>query len=112
MNAAARVLAQGNIFRSEWYDITFSKQVTGLALLLLFILSSAISLVYMKNLQQQYFNELQMLRDQANQSQLEWHQLLAEQGTWTAPAYLQHAANQNAVRFSQPYQVVIVNTSR
>ncbi|MEE9452593.1 MAG: cell division protein FtsL [Gammaproteobacteria bacterium] len=95
MNAAARTFTQANLFRHEWTKITFSKYTLSLTVLLLCILVSALSLVYVKNLQRQHFNELEIFQSQADQLKIEWQQLLVEQGTWTAPANIYDIADQN-----------------
>ena len=75
--------------------LTYSK--SGLfmaALLIFFILGSALSVIYTKHLSRQYFAELQSLQKNRDNLHMEWSQLLLEQGTWATDVRVERVARE------------------
>ena len=64
----------------DWLGL---KRVASLQILILLglVLASGISVVYLTHRDRLLFNELQVLRDQANEIDVQWGQLLIEQST-------------------------------
>jgi len=94
MNAAARVLAQGSIFRGEYRRITLTAELVLAIALSIAVLISAMAVVYVKNHERSLFSELQTEQQSAAQLQVEWGQLLLEQSTLVTPARVQAIAEQ------------------
>lgn len=115
MNAAARALAQGNLANSQAYPFSFnlSRQLLGLILLIVACLGSALTVVYVKNLNRHLFCELQGLEQTRNELQIEANQLQLEQNTWSASSRIQTIAEQQ-MKMSLPLakDVVLVTFSQ
>lgn len=63
-----------------WLGLTQAASLQILVLLAL-VLASGVSVVYLTHRDRVLFNELQVLRDQANEYEIQWGQLLIEQST-------------------------------
>ena len=94
MNAAAKALAQGSISNGGIRSIVLSRHNFGLIFLVIAVLVSAFSVVYVKDLNRRLFVELQSLQQVRDALQVEWGQLLLEQNTWATQARVQHIAQQ------------------
>ena len=91
MNAAARAL-EGSLSSSR--NWVFSSRTLGMLLLMMVLLASALSIVYVKALERNLFSELQGLQQTRDNLRTEWGQLLLEQNTWAAPVRIQNIAQQ------------------
>ena len=94
MNAAARALSQNSLATIDGQAWTLSTQTLGLVLLLIAVLASALSVVYVKTLQRDLYSELQAKQQVRDSLHTEWGQLLLEQNTWAAPVRVQALAQQ------------------
>lgn len=94
MNAAARALAQGNVFKGEYRQMPITRELIGLIFLIVLVLSSALAVVYLKNSERNYFSDLQAQRNEASRLEVEWGQLLLEQSTWATPSRVQAIAQE------------------
>lgn len=94
MNAAARALAQGSLANGNSRSWTFSVHTCGLILLMLAVLASALTVIYVKDLQRGLFSELQGLEQTRDSLHVQASQLLLEQNTWAAPVRVQSMAQQ------------------
>jgi cell division protein FtsL len=94
MNAAARALTQGSLATAQIRFFTLSRQALGLILLLIAVLGSALSVVYVTAQDRQLFSDLQGLRQAHDALSVESGQLLLEQNTWATPARVQLVAQQ------------------
>ena len=56
MNAAAKALAEGSLFRGGFATVNLSKQTVFMGLLLAAVLFSALSVVYTENMQRHLFS--------------------------------------------------------
>lgn len=65
----------------EWSGILHARSVVMLALLMSFLFTG-LAVVYTTHENRYSFNELQELKEQANQFQVQWGQLLIEQSTF------------------------------
>ena len=110
MNAAAKALAQNSFVVRQGRSIVITPQIIGLLMLIVAVLASALSVVYIKDLDRQLFSQLQMLDQARDGLRVEWGQLLLEQNTWAAPARVQALAqNQLGMVFPDPKDVVLVS---
>ncbi len=96
MNVAARALARGSLTweRGQRWKCQISLQTLGVILLMLAILSSALSVIYVKALQRNLYSELQSSEQERDSLKTQWSQLLLEENTWAAPVRIQTLAQQ------------------
>jgi cell division protein FtsL len=92
MNAAAKALSQGSVFRTGLSGITWSKQSVFMICLMASVLLCALSVIYVENSQRRLFSELQSMQQESDQLLVERSQLILERSTWAAPARVQHLA--------------------
>lgn len=84
-------------------------KVIGLGLLCLLLFLSAMSVVYHKHLSRQLFTKLQNLQQEIDFLQVEWSQLLLEQGTWGADARVERLAREHLqMVLPEPNEVVVI----
>lgn len=92
MNAAAKTLSQGNVFRGDFsFLMTTSTNVIAM-ILWLCVIASALSIVYVRNLERQYTNQLDQSTYQTQQLDIEHSQLLLEKSMWSAPGRVRNLA--------------------
>jgi cell division protein FtsL len=94
MNAAAKVMHQSNFFSGQWGDLRLTKGLCLHLILLLALLFSSLSVVYMTNLHRITFTQLQQEEQKTHHLQLQWGQLLLEQASLATPARVQELATQ------------------
>jgi cell division protein FtsL len=93
MNAASRAL-QSSFVNVNPRVLVISRQMLGLFLLIIALLASAVSVVYVKSLDRQLFSDLQTLQQTRDDLRVEAGQLLLEQNTLAAPERVQAIAQQ------------------
>lgn len=109
MNAAARALTQSSFIAVSGRSLTFSSQMFGMMLLIVAVLASALSVVYVKNLNRQLFSELHMLKQTHEELRIESGRLSLEQNTWAASARVQALAQQqSSMVVPAPRDIVLV----
>ena len=85
----------------------------GLVVLLVAVLGSGLSIVYTTHQSRFAFNELQELKDQSNQLETEWGQLLIEQSTFGVEGRIdQKAAEQLQMQVPELSKIVMVEYDR
>ena len=85
----------------------------GLVMLLVAVLGSGLSIVYTTHQSRFAFNELQELKDQSNQLETEWGQLLIEQSTFGVEGRMdQKAAEQLQIQVPELSKIVMVEYDR
>lgn len=75
----------------DWSAL-FSPRMGAIVLLLLFVLASGISVIYTTFRNRYLLNELQQLRTQRNDLQVQWGQLLIEQSTFALESRVERKA--------------------
>ena len=81
----------------------------GFVLLLIFLLSSGLSVVLTTHQNRSVFNELQELKDEANELETEWGQLLIEQSTFGVEGRIEEkAASQLSMQLPDLSEIVMV----
>lgn len=94
MNAAARLLNQGVLSRSWVFSILISRsQLSGL-ILMLTLLFSALSVIYVTNMTRGLNAAFQKMLIERRQIELQWGQLISEKSTWTMPLKVEEVAAQ------------------
>jgi len=94
MNAAAKVMEQGSLFQGGWSGFHINKMIILPCLLLVLVLCSALSVVYLINIHRVTCSQLQKADNATHQLELEWGQLLLEQASLAAPARIERLATQ------------------
>jgi cell division protein FtsL len=69
------------------------KQQLLVAFLVLILLFSAFSVIYLKDLSRRLYIQYQQLQYKQQQSEEEWSKLLLERGAWSTQARVQHIAS-------------------
>ena len=93
MNAAAKVINQGNLFNGQLADMHMSKSIYILSLLLIAVLISAFAVIYSTNSYRSTFNLVEQEEQQTHLLQLRWGQLLLEQASLATPARVEDLAS-------------------
>lgn len=85
----ARTFTSRSIY--QWVNL-FSPRMTLITVLLLALLASGISVIYTTFKNRSMLNELQQLRNQRNELQVQWGQLLIEQSTFSLDSRIERKA--------------------
>ncbi|MBS0288128.1 MAG: cell division protein FtsL [Proteobacteria bacterium] len=86
-----------------------SNRVWQLILLSLLVFSSALAVVYYKHQSRLLFTQLQTLNEEIEALQVEWGQLLLEQGTWSSDARVERLAREQLqMAVPEPNTVVVI----
>ncbi len=94
MNAAAYVLTHEQWTTRSLIEILRSLRVRLALSLSVAVLASALSVVYVKDLNRRSVSDLQIAQHQRDELQTEWSQLLLEQSTWSTQALIQKVAQE------------------
>lgn len=92
MNAAARVINQGNLFNGQLANMHMSKSFYFLIVLLTAVLVSAFAVIYSTNSYRSTFSQVEQEEQQAHHLQLQWGQLLLEQASLATPGRVEELA--------------------
>lgn len=95
MNAAAKNVHQGQALSQPRRAVALTREVLGLSLLVMIMLASAISVIYVKNYERQLFSQYEYSQRDAQKMHVEWGQLLLEESTWATPARVQALAKRH-----------------
>lgn len=110
MNAAARFLSQSTVSRTWVISVLLSKAQFGLFTLIIAVLMSALSVVYVTNTTRSLNASVQQMLADRDHMHVQWGQLLLEKSTWIMQARVQQIASDKldmVVPNSQ--SVVIIN---
>jgi cell division protein FtsL len=110
MNAAARLFNQGVLSRGWALTVFFSRVQAVTMILILFVLSSALSVVYFTNATRTLNAAVQQTSYEQEQIHVEWGRLLLEQSTWMMQARVQEIAEDSlGMVVPDSKSIVIVN---
>lgn len=90
------------------WSALFSPQMGTIVLLLLFVLASGISVIYTTFKNRYLLNELQQLRTQRNDLQVQWGQLLIEQSTFGLESRVERKATDELAMEVPPISDVVM----
>lgn len=76
------------------WSALFSPRMITIALLLIFVLASGVSVVYTTFKSRYLLNQLQQLKTQRNELQVQWGQLLIEQSTFSLESRVERKASE------------------
>ncbi len=93
MNAAARLFSQSTVSRTWLLSVLISKVQFGRYLLILAVLMSALSMVYVTNTTRSLNAGLQQTLAERDHLHIQWGQLLLEKSTWIMQARVQQVAS-------------------
>jgi len=110
MNAAGRLLSQGVYSRSWVISVLVSRTQFMSVALILAVLTSALSMVYVTNASRNLNAALQQTLVERGQLHVQWGQLLLEKSTWVTQARVQRIAEHDLqMGIPNRKSVVIVN---
>tara|TARA_R100001377_G_scaffold26636_3_gene14360 strand:+ start:732 stop:1091 length:360 start_codon:yes stop_codon:yes gene_type:complete len=76
------------------WSALFSARMIAIAVLLIFVLASGVSVVYTTFKSRYLLNQLQQLKTQRNELQVQWGQLLIEQSTFSLESRVERKASE------------------
>lgn len=77
------------------------------------VLWSAYAVVYTKHRARQLFAQLQLAEQDTEALQIEWRQLLLEQGTWTTDARVERIAKERLqMHVPEPNHIVVISSTK
>lgn len=79
-------------FAGPFANVIISRQLLICGMLLLFVLAQSLAVIYTKQNKRVLHANLQSLYTARDKLQIEWSQLLLEQGTWQADARVERVA--------------------
>lgn len=92
MNAASKVIHQGNLFNGQWTRMHLSKSICLLIILLAAVLISGFAVIYSTNSYRSTLSHMEQEVQQTHFLQLQWGQLLLEQASLATPARVEELA--------------------
>ncbi len=95
MNAAARAISHGNLFKG---DLPFSNiGITPVLTIILWIavIASAVGVVYVKNLERHYVHQITQVNHKNDQVAIQKAQLLLGKSMWSSPARIRRLAGEH-----------------
>lgn len=92
MNAAAKRIERSTLFHGSLGNLRITRDFISILVMLCIVITSGISVVYMKNYERKLFSELQHSKVLKHRLEMEWSQLLLEESTWSTPARIQRIA--------------------
>lgn len=112
MNAAARTLTQGNLFKGDFAGLVLARRSLFICLLWVAVISSALAVIYTKHLERTYISELEQINRNITQLEVEHGQLLLEKSMWAAPGRVRALAHRHlGMHFTKPYAVITISGS-
>lgn len=87
---------------------THRKQQLVISLLLLAVITSAMTVVYMKHQSRRLFVELEKLNKQRDGMNTEWRQLQLEQSTWATHSRIESVATQKLRMRNVEYENTVI----
>lgn len=86
-----------------------SMSLISIGLLSCLVFASALGVIYYQHLSRQLFTTLQSLQQEIESLQVEWSQLLLEQGTWSSDARVERIAREHLkMLLPEPNEVVVI----
>lgn len=113
MNTAVRVIKVSSQVQNalHWADVLpiISWAQVRAVLLIMAILVSAFSIVYVKDLNRRFFIQNQLLDNVRDQIQVDWGKLLLEQGAWSTQSRIQEVAQSTLnMRVPKAEEIVLI----
>lgn len=108
MNAAARLVHQSGLFRHFLWAHFFTKRQIIVALLILGVLLSALSIIYVTHMTRALHATYQNYLVEQNRLHLQRGQLLLERGTWMMQARIQQVAEEKLGMVMPNYKSVMI----
>lgn len=110
MNAAARLFNQGVLSRGWAVSVFFSKAQMSTIVLILAVLTSALSIVYVTNSTRTLNAGLQQSMYERDNYRVQWGRLLLERSTWMMQARVQQIAEDKlGMVIPNSKSVVVIN---
>ena len=111
MNAMTRFPSRADLFTKA--ETPSVQTLWGISVAAVFALATALSLIYVKDLNRQLYSELEYLQQAHEALKIQKDQLLLEQNTWAAEARVQEIAqDSNMVLPDQASMIIVRNHSK
>jgi cell division protein FtsL len=111
MNAAARLFNQGVLSRGWAASVFFSKAQISSVILIVAVLVSALSIVYVTNASRSQNASIQQIYYDRDQLHDQWGRLLLERSTWMMQARVEQIAEDKLGMFTPDSKsIVIINS--
>lgn len=110
MNAAARMFNQGALSRGWAISFLLQRAQVSTIFLVLAILASALSTVYVTNLTRSFHAALQQTAIERDHMHVQWGQLLLEKSTWMMQARVQQIAEEQLAMVYPDHKSVVIVT--
>ena len=105
----ARAIAVDDIITHKKGILHVTLRGVGVAVLVVMILLSAFSVIYMKDLNRRFFIQYQTLQQDKAEQLVQWGKLLLEQSTWSTQSRIQQIATKQLNMISpNAHDVVLV----
>ncbi len=108
MNAASKALAQTNWHQGKLFSWHISKSNFLTLILLMAVVFSALSVIYVKTLNRHLFSELAIEQQIRDKLQVRYGQLLLEQSSWATPARVSQIAKNNLQMITPATDTIVV----
>lgn len=108
MNAAARLLNHGVLSRAWVFSVFLIRVRLSTLVLMIALLTSALSIVYMTNLTRSLNASLQQSYVENDRLHVQWGQLLLERSTWMMPARVQQVAEEQLGMVIPTHKSVVI----
>lgn len=92
MNATTRLLTHWDVFTKV--ETTPIKEIWRIVFAIALVLTTALSLIYVKDLNRQLYSELESFRQNHEELKIQKDQLLLEQNTWAAQGRVREVAQE------------------
>jgi cell division protein FtsL len=112
MNAAARLFNQGVLSRGWAVSVFFSKAQVSTIVLIIGVLASALSIVYVTNNTRTLNAGLQQTYYERDQIHNQWGKLLLERSTWMMQARVEQIAEDKLGMFMPDSKSIVVINSK
>ena len=110
MNTAARTVYQSVVTPKRLMDLIVSRSQVSFGALLIAVILSALSVIYLTNKTRDFNIQLQQAQQQQEQLDMEWSQLLLEQSTWQSQSHvIEIATNALGMLVPEDKHYVLVN---
>lgn len=95
--------------RKESTSVYTAKQQLVIGVMVVLLLFSAFSVIYLRDLSRRLFIQYQTLQQAQTHNEIEWNKLLLEEGAWSTQARIQYLASQRLKMITpQPRDIKIV----
>lgn len=109
MNAAAKTISSGSLFEGSYKVEWVTKPMILATSLFIFVILSALMVIYVKDVERRFVSQTQMMQAQYNKAKIRQTQLLLEKSTWMSPARMEKQASEKlAMVYPNAKKVIVI----